>query len=112
MASDSRSAPTGRADRPFRPAKAPTASKNGPGRRPGGKTAGQAEPALLLNAVGAASLCGVSRSMWWSLHSAGLVPLPIRLRGRTLWRRDELLDWTRADCPPRDRWEAMKKVRR
>ena len=75
-----------------------------------GRSPGRSEPAFLLSAARAAELCGISRSTWWSLHSAGLVPLPVRLGGRTLWRRDELMEWTRADCPPRDRWEAIKRA--
>jgi predicted DNA-binding transcriptional regulator AlpA len=63
---------------------------------------------LLLCATEAAALCGVSRSLWWSMHSAGKVPLPIRLSRRTLWRADELRNWTRADCPSRERWEQIK----
>jgi predicted DNA-binding transcriptional regulator AlpA len=63
---------------------------------------------LLVSAGEAAVLCSVSRSLWWSMHSAGKVPLPIRLSRRTLWRADELREWTKAGCPARDRWLTMK----
>lgn len=63
---------------------------------------------LLLSAEEAAALCGVSRSFWWSLHSAGRVPLPVKLGERTLWRRTELEAWTEAGCPAREKWEAVK----
>lgn len=66
---------------------------------------------LLLDARQAAALCGVSVRTWWSLHSSGRCPLPVRLNRRTLWRRDELAAWISATCPARDRWEAMKGAR-
>ena len=59
---------------------------------------------LLLTAEQAAGLVGVSRSHWWSLHSAGLVPLPVKLGRATRWRRDEIVEWVAAGCPPRHEW--------
>ena len=67
---------------------------------------------LLLDAKAAAGLCGVSRSHFLALHSAGKVPLPVRLGRRTLWRAGELAAWTEAGCPARDRWQARKGVGR
>jgi predicted DNA-binding transcriptional regulator AlpA len=61
------------------------------------------EPVLLSAAV-AAKMLGVSRSFFYGLHAAGKVPLPIHLGRRTLWRRAELVDWTAAGCPTRERW--------
>lgn len=63
---------------------------------------------LLLDARAAAKLCGVSRSHFLALHSAGKVPLPVRLGRRTLWRGAELAAWIDAGCPARDRWQATK----
>ena len=63
---------------------------------------------LLVDARTAAKLCGVSRATWWSMHSQGRVPLPVRIGRRTLWRTAELSDWTAAGCPPRDRWHGTK----
>jgi len=62
---------------------------------------------LLVDAREAAALCGIGRSLWLGLHSAGRVPLPVRLGRRVLWRREELADWIAAGCPGRDRWQAM-----
>ena len=67
---------------------------------------------LLLGASEAAKLLGIGRSLFWSLHSAGKVPLPIKLGRRTLWRRDELESWTRAGCPSRMKWQDMKQTER
>jgi len=59
---------------------------------------------LLVDSDDAAVLCGVSRTMWWTLHAQGRVPAPVRLGRRTLWRVDELRRWTEAGCPPREKW--------
>lgn len=67
---------------------------------------------LLLDAEESAKACGVSRSKWWSMHSAGHVPLPVRLGHRTLWRASELAEWVSAGCPSRDRWEAIREGNR
>ena len=64
---------------------------------------------LLLDARAAAKLCGVSRSHFLAMHSAGKVPLPVRLGRRCLWRVAELAAWIEARCPARDRWENVKK---
>ena len=63
---------------------------------------------LLLDARAAAGLCGVSRSHFLAMHSAGKVPLPVRLGRRTLWRGVEMAAWIEAGCPARDRWHTMK----
>ena len=61
---------------------------------------------LLIGAMEAARMAGVSRSTWWSLHSAGKVPVPVHLGGRTLWNIEELRRWIAAGCPARERWLA------
>ena len=63
---------------------------------------------LLLDAREAAAICGVSRSHWLAMHSAGRVPLPVRLGRAVRWRRDELRQWIEAGCPGRDRWTAAR----
>ena len=67
---------------------------------------------LLVDSVEAARLCGISRTTWWSLHSSGRVPAPVRLGRRTLWRADELRRWTEGGCPPRERWLAEEETER
>lgn len=56
---------------------------------------------LLLSAGEAASVLGISRSALYALHSSGRLPLPVKLGRRTLWRAEELRNWTRAGCPTR-----------
>ena len=64
---------------------------------------------LLLDSEQAAALCGVGKTLWWSLHSAGQVPLPVKLGRRTLWRREELIEWINAGLPTRDKWMAHRQ---
>ena len=65
----------------------------------------------LLNARMAAALCGLGLSTWWRYLSSGKVPAPVRIGGSVRWRRDELYAWMEADCPPREKWEAMANRR-
>jgi predicted DNA-binding transcriptional regulator AlpA len=43
----------------------------------------------------------------WSLRTlrraqaAGLLPCPVRVGGSVRWRREEILRWVEAGCPPR-----------
>lgn len=65
---------------------------------------------ILVNAEAAASLLGISRSFFYSLHSSGeLGPMPIRLREKPLWRSAELQAWADAGCPPREVWLAQSR---
>ena len=66
---------------------------------------------LLLDARAAARLCGVSRSHFLAMHSAGKIPMPIRLGRRTLWRGAELAAWIEAGCPSRERWHTTNRQR-
>src|SRR5262245_62170361 len=68
--------------------------------------------ALLVPAAVAGPQCGVSTATWWRLHAAGKVPAPIRLGGRTLWRRMELRAFVEAGCPDRKSWEAIQVTRK
>lgn len=49
------------------------------------------QPAVLLSDFSASALMGVSRATLWRRVASGEFPRPIKLGGRTLWRRDELL---------------------
>jgi predicted DNA-binding transcriptional regulator AlpA len=75
-----------------------------------GGPAAPALPPLLLPARQAAALCGVSEATWWRLHSAGRVPAPVRLGGRTLWRRSDVLAFVEMGCPDRKSFEAQQRV--
>ncbi len=64
------------------------------------------QPALLLSDATAAALMGVSRATLWRRVAAGEFPRPIKLGGRTLWRRDELLAVVEKATADRDGQEA------
>lgn len=66
---------------------------------------------IALPASAAAGLFGLSERQWWRLHSAGRIPLPLRLGRACRWSidgSDGLRAWAEAGCPPRDRWEEMR----
>jgi len=54
---------------------------------------------LLLNAEQAAQLLGIGRSKFYSLHNAGLLPLPVSLGGCVRWDRRDLTAWLSARNP-------------
>ena len=64
----------------------------------------------LLNVKDVAAALSVSERQVWKLLSSGRIPMPVRLGRSVRWRRDELLQWVDADCPARDRWEAMGRA--
>jgi len=69
------------------------------------------ERPLLLTCEQAAAVLGVSRATFWTLHSCGRVPMPIRLSPRVVrWARGELEAWIAADCPNRADWEKAKET--
>ncbi len=51
-----------------------------------------------------ATMLGCSRSHWRNLHRLGMTPASVNIGRSTKWRRDEVIDWLNADCPPRHRW--------
>jgi predicted DNA-binding transcriptional regulator AlpA len=66
---------------------------------------------LLLSTEDAAEALSLSRSAFYSLHSAGKVgPLPIKLNRRTLWSVRELDRWIDAGCPCRSEWQKAKET--
>lgn len=62
---------------------------------------------ILIDANEAARMCSMHRASWYKAVSCGKVPAGIRIGGMVRWRRDELLAWIDARCPPRVKWEAL-----
>lgn len=62
----------------------------------------------LIDAAAAARLAGMSKASWWRLHSAAKCPAPVKVSGKTMWKRAELVAWIKADCPDRKAWEALR----
>jgi predicted DNA-binding transcriptional regulator AlpA len=75
------------------------------------RLAAAVEP-LLLPAQEAAALCAVGEASWWRYQSAAKVPAPVKLGGRTLWRRADLELWIELGCPNRAVFEAELKARK
>lgn len=61
-------------------------------------------PALVVDAIKAAELCGVSRSTWCELVRSGRAPTGVKLGRCRRWILAELMAWLGAGAPPRHRW--------
>jgi predicted DNA-binding transcriptional regulator AlpA len=70
------------------------------------------EPAQLLADKAAAALLGLSRATLWKRAKTGDFPQPIRLGGRTFWRRDELMALIEQASAERDAAPAERRPRR
>ena len=65
---------------------------------------------ILVNAKMASKLLGIGRTLFLTMNQTGrLGPMGVKLGRRRLWRRKELIDWTSAGCPPREKWTTMKE---
>lgn len=67
---------------------------------------------VLLDYKQSAQLCGIKKSLWYTLNSSGKIPSPVRLGKRTLWVRSELLEWIAIGCPSREKWEKINENRK
>jgi hypothetical protein len=63
---------------------------------------------LLVDTERAAAACGIGRATWFRLKSAGKTPAPVKLRGRVLYRVEDLRLWVSWGCPPRKDFEARR----
>lgn len=73
------------------------------------RLAAAVEP-LLLPAQEAAALCAVGEASWWRYQSAAKIPAPVKLGGRTLWRRADLELWIELGCPDRAIFDVERKA--
>ena len=55
---------------------------------------------VLLSANHVAKMLQVSTRTLWRLQAAGKLIGPIKLGRSVRWRRDELMRWIAAGCPP------------
>lgn len=76
------------------------------------RVARAAPTALVLSDAQAATMMGCSRSHWRSMDRLGQVPASVKLGRSTKWRRDEVIDWLNAGCPPRHQWRWRPKAAR
>lgn len=71
-----------------------------------------ADPPLVVDARRlAAMLCASVRSVrkW---DSAGVLPRPVRVGGRVVWRVSEICNWLDAGAPDRQTWERIRAARK
>lgn len=61
-------------------------------------------PSLLMTAQEAWMLCGMKKTTWYKNQSRKKIPAPVRVNGFIRWRRQEILDWIEAGCPPQSKW--------
>jgi predicted DNA-binding transcriptional regulator AlpA len=95
-------------------AQAPAALAS-PGPAPGPAPAPPVAQALPLAVSGAeaARLCGIGKSLFYSLLSSERFgPKPLKFGRATRFLRMEIQEWLAAGAPPRARWEAMQGANR
>lgn len=54
---------------------------------------------LLLSSKEVGEIIGVSSRQVWNLLNRGMIPSPVRVGRRTLWKRKDLEEWIDQDCP-------------
>jgi predicted DNA-binding transcriptional regulator AlpA len=68
---------------------------------------------LAASASDVAKILGISRAQVWKLHSAGKLPLPVRLGcKKPVWVIEELQAWLAAGAPDRASWLKLREGRR
>ena len=60
-------------------------------------------PPLLIDVSEAARLTGLSVRTVWRFASSGRFPLPVKIGGRRLWSRSQLIQWVESGCLAVDR---------
>jgi hypothetical protein len=53
------------------------------------------------------SAAGTGGNGWLSQDVAGMIPAPVRIGGRVLWRIDEIRAWLAAGVPDRKKWTTL-----
>lgn len=66
-------------------------------------------PPALVDAIGVATLLGVSLSTVRKLDAKADLPHALRIGKRKLWSVDEIRAWAAAGVPNREAWETMKR---
>lgn len=69
-----------------------------------------AADSVLVDANEAAAMCSMHRASWYKAVASGKTPASVRIGGMVRWRRDEILEWIAAGCPPRTKWEKIFTV--
>lgn len=61
---------------------------------------GDVPAAAMLDVRAVAALCACSVRHVYRMADGGRMPRPVKLGALVRWRREELLDWIVAGCPP------------
>ena len=61
-------------------------------------------------AVKRVTITTFSRSTLERMQSARQLPAHLKIRGRVVWKRSEIMKWIDAGCPHQDEWEQAKKA--
>lgn len=64
---------------------------------------------ILLSITDLAALLSLSERKIYTLDTTGLLPIPLQVGSRKLWRRKEIEAWIDAGMPPRSKWEKTKQ---
>jgi len=71
------------------------------------------EPKILWTVGDICHALSISRSSFFSLRSAGRIPLtPIRLSTKLLYRAEEVRAWVAQNCPAAERWIQLQGASR
>lgn len=73
---------------------------------------GSAEPNQSSELIGADDVCAmldIGTSTLYNWRDSGKLPQPVRIGGTVKWRREEVLAWIDAGCPPEVRWDWKRK---
>jgi predicted DNA-binding transcriptional regulator AlpA len=57
-----------------------------------------------------AKVLGISKVSVHRMNSAGRLPKPVRLGRCVAWQKATIAAWLDADCPNREKWEAIKSA--
>jgi predicted DNA-binding transcriptional regulator AlpA len=63
---------------------------------------------LLIDAKTVARMLGRCERSLWRDDEVGRIPRPVEIGGSKRWRLEELCQWVRAGCPPREVWESRR----
>ena len=66
---------------------------------------------LLVTANEIAEMVGVSSRTIWRWDSSGKVPKPIRIGKAVRWRRQDIDEWVKDGCPPRQAKAQLTRTR-
>lgn len=64
---------------------------------------------LLVGRLDSALICSVSPATWDRLNAAAKTPRSIKLGGRVVWRRSDIVAWINLGCPDRKTFETLTR---